>query len=149
MSRLFVRDGRAIEVRLSVEDKALLVQIPDLLSAVTTDDPAYEVLNRRGYRTDGAAELEYRSLIGSQLEHDRNEDLLALVRLTDPSASVDDDDAKAALRAINGARLALAARADIMDGPQGWEARISDNPVLAAIAWLGYLQSELIEVLVE
>jgi hypothetical protein len=149
MSRLFVRRGGVIDVRLSVEDKSLLVQLPDLLSSVTTDDPAYEVLNRAGYRNDAEAEVEYRSLIGSQLERDRRDDIMALLRLTGPSASVDDDDARSALRAINGARLALAARANIMDGAQGWESRISEDPVLAAIAWLGYLQGELIAALVE
>lgn len=149
MSHLFVRRGQIIECHLSVEDKALLVQIPELLSDVSSDDPAHQVLNRAGYRSDDEAEVEYRELIGSQLERDRRDDLRALLRFTEPTPAVGDDDARAALRAINAARLTLAARADIIDNPDDWETRISDDPALAAVAWLGYLQSELLVVLME
>lgn len=149
MSGLFARRGTRIESRLSVDDKALLVQIPDLLAEVGEDDPAHRVLNRTGYPKNEAAEAEYRDLIGSQLDIDRRNDLRSLLRFTEPEATVEEDEARAALRAINAARLTLAARADIIDHPDGWETRISEDPALAAVAWLGYIQSELLVVLMD
>jgi hypothetical protein len=51
------------------------------------------------------------------------------------------------LRSVNEARLVLAARAGVFEEGAAWEDRISQDPALAAVAWLGYLQGELIEQL--
>ena len=45
--------------------------------------------------------------------------------------------------------VALAARAGVFESGEGWEARISDDPGLAALAWLGYLQSDLLSALTD
>ena len=80
MTELFRRSGDRIGISLSVEDKALLVQVPDLLSSVGVDeaDPAMPILNRSAYRNDDTASREYDDLIESQRVRDRAADVVAL-----------------------------------------------------------------------
>ena len=59
------------------------------------------------------------------------------------------EEAEAVLRVLNRARLTLAARAGVFEDGAGWESRISEDPALAALAWLGYLQSDLLSALME
>ncbi|MCZ7534033.1 MAG: DUF2017 family protein [Acidimicrobiia bacterium] len=138
-------------VKLTVEDKALLVQIPDLLATVghLPIDSAVPVLNRAAYPDDDEASAEFQELVGSQLATDRAADLEILMELTGTTSTITADDAKSVLRAINAARLILAARSNVFDEGSGWESRISQDPALAAVAWLGSLQSDLIEALSE
>jgi len=145
----FSRRGDDVVAKLTVEDKALLVQIPDLLATVghVQDDSAVSVLNRDAYRDDPEASADFQELVGSQLESDRAADLKILMELTRTTSTITIDDAKSILRAINAARLTLAARSDVFDHGSGWESRISQDPALAAVAWLGSLQSDLIEAL--
>jgi hypothetical protein len=51
------------------------------------------------------------------------------------------------LRALNEARLVLAARSGVIDDGPGWEERIPVDPEVAVLAWLGYLESELLRAL--
>ena len=51
------------------------------------------------------------------------------------------------LRSINEARLVLAAREGAFDDGPAWEDHIEVNSALAAVAWLGYVQSELLGAL--
>lgn len=149
MRPAFSRRGDDVVARLSVEDKALLVQIPELLASVghSQDDSAVPVLNRDAYRNDPEASADFQELVGSQLERDRAADLEILMELTSATSTITVDDAKGVLRAINAARLTLAARSGVFDEGPGWESRISQDPALAAVAWLGYLQADLIEAL--
>lgn len=149
MRRVFTRRGDDVVAKLSVEDKALLVQIPDLLATVGVipDDAAISVLYRNAYRDDPDASAEFQELVGSQLATDRDADLDVLMELTRATQTISVDEAKSVLRAINAARLTLAARANAFDTGSGWETRISQDPALAAVAWLGGLQSDLIDAL--
>ena len=150
MSRLFGVDGDRVTAWLSVEDKALLVQIPDLVASVSAyGDKAHSVVHRAAYRDDDEASAEFESLVASQLDRDRARDMEALAILTADSARLTGDEARAVLRVINTARLTLAARAGAFEEGPGWEENISDDPALAAVAWLGFVQSELIAALVE
>lgn len=135
-----------IRAALSVEDKALLVQIPDLMESVDPggDDPAHAVLNRDAYRQDDQASQEYASMVRSQRQRDLGKDLDVLIELTSVDPVLTVDDARAVLRAINAARLTLAARSGAFEEGSSWEHRVSEDPALAAVAWLGYVQSELI-----
>jgi len=150
MSAMFVADGDRIAVQLSVEDKALLAQIPELLASVGQGrgDLAYPVLNRIAYVTDLDAEIEFTELVRPQLERDRQSDLESLLLLVEPSPTISSDEAMAVLRAMNAARLTLAARSNAFGDDVGWEARISQDSALAAVAWLGYLQSDLLAVFI-
>jgi hypothetical protein len=57
------------------------------------------------------------------------------------------DEAHAFLRSLNAARLVLAARAGAFEQGAAWEERIDQDPTLAAVAWLGYVQGELIRAM--
>ncbi len=151
MRPAFSRRGGDVVARLSVEDKALLVQIPDLLATVghSQNDSAVPVLYRKAYRDDPEASADFQELVGSQLATDRAVDLEILMELTSTTSTITVDDAKSVLRVINAARLTLAARANAFEEGPGWETMISQDPALAAVAWLGALQSDLIEALSE
>jgi hypothetical protein len=149
VNRLFFAEGDLITADLSVEDKALLVQIPDLIDSVEegVGDPAFDVLNRDAHRADAEASEEFADLVRSERSRDQARDLDVLLGLTTDETVLTRDDAHAVLRAINGARLALAARSGAFEEGSAWELRVSEDPALAAVAWLGYVQSDLIAAL--
>ena len=149
MTMLFSRSDDRILTSLTVDDKVLLVQIPDLLTSVGAHDadPAVAVMNRAAYIDDAAASDEFEELVGSQRTSDRAADVAALDVLLRGASSMSLEEAESVLRVINRARLTLAARAGVFESGAGWEARISDDPALAAVAWLGYLQSDLLSAL--
>jgi hypothetical protein len=151
VTALFSRSEDRIITSLTVDDKALLVQIPDLLASVGEDDgdPAVAVMHRPAYADDEAASDEFDELIGTQRTSDHAADVGALDVLLRGASSMSLDEAESVLRVINRARLALAARAGVFESGAGWEARISDEPGLAAVAWLGYLQSDLLSALTD
>lgn len=150
MRPAFRRNGGDVLASLSVEEKALLVQIPLLLEHVghVRGDAAVGVLNRDAYRDDPVASAEFQEMVSSQLEQDRAADLEVLMELTHSASSLTIEDAKAVLRTINTARLVLAARSGVFEEGPGWEAGISQDSALAAVAWLGNLQADLINALV-
>jgi Domain of unknown function (DUF2017) len=149
VTRLFVAVGDHITADLSVEDKALLVQIPDLIESVEdgVGDPAFRVLNRDAHREDAEASAEFADLIRSERDRDRAADLDALVGLTSDEPVLTRENAHAILRGINAARLTLAARSGAFEEGAAWELRVAEDPALAAVAWLGYVQSDLIAAL--
>lgn len=149
MTVLFSRSDDRILTSLTVDDKVLLVQVPDLLASVGAHDadPAVAVMNRAAYANDAAASDEFEELVGSQRTSDRAADVAALDVLLRGASSMSLEEAESVLRVINRARLTLAARAGVFESGAGWEARISDDPALAAVAWLGYLQSDLLSAL--
>jgi Domain of unknown function (DUF2017) len=151
VSRLFIAEGDHIKADLSVEDKALLVQIPDLIDSVEegVGDPAYAVLNRAAHGSDEDASADFADLVRSERDRDQEKDLDVLVGLTSNDSVLTQDAAKAVLRAINAARLTLAARSGAFEEGSAWELRVSEDPALAAVAWLGYVQSDLIAAIMK
>jgi hypothetical protein len=151
VTALFSRSGDRIVSALTVDDKALLVQIPDLLESVGIHDgdPAVPVMRRQAYAGDVAASEEFDELIGSQRTTDHAADVKALDGLLRGESSMSLEEAESVLRVVNRARLTLAARAGVFESGPGWEGRISDDPALAALAWLGYLQSDLLSALTD
>jgi hypothetical protein len=151
VTALFSRSRDRIVTSLSVDDKALLVQIPDLLASVGDydGDPASPIMNRAAYIDDEAASQEFDQLIGSQRASDRATDVAAFDGLLRGASSMSMEEAESVLRVINRARLTLAARCGVFESGDGWEARVSEDPALAALAWLGYLQSELLAALMD
>jgi hypothetical protein len=148
---MFTRSGDRIATSLTVDDKALLVQIPDLLASVGSydGDPAVPIMDRAAYADDTAASEDFEQLIASQRTSDRASDVDALDGLLRGASSMSTQEAESVLRVINRARLTLAARCGVFESGAGWESRISDDPALAALAWLGYLQSDLLEALTD
>lgn len=151
MTALFSRSDDRIINSLTVDDKALLVQIPDLLASVGLQDgdPAEAVMSRPAYADDSVASDEFDQLIGTQRANDHAADVGALDVLLRGASSMSLDEAESVLRVLNRSRLTLAARAGVFESGAGWEARISDDPGLAAVAWLGYLQADLLAALTD
>ena len=81
--------------------------------------------------------------------NDHAADIGALDGLLRGASSMSLAEAESVLRVLNRARLTLAARAGVFESGEGWETRVSEDPALAALAWLGYVQSDLLSVLME
>ena len=142
------RDG-AIHTTLTQNERALLSQIPSLLKTAGDQgsDPAYEVLNRQVYPDDASASTDLADLVAGDVAAQRNADRAIVVAVARGECSMTHDDARSFLRAVNEARLVIAARAGAFEDGGSWEDRIDSDPALAAVAWLGYVQSELIGLL--
>ncbi|MGI9586211.1 MAG: DUF2017 family protein [Acidimicrobiia bacterium] len=141
-------DG-AIGVELGQRDRDLIGQIPELLGTVKPDegDPAFRILHRDAYPEDSEASSEFEELTASDTRSLRRTDRKIVSAVGAGRNEITRDEAMALLRSINEARLVLAARSGVMDGGAGWESDIRDDPALAAVAWLGHIQGELISAL--
>ncbi|MEZ5175329.1 MAG: DUF2017 family protein [Acidimicrobiia bacterium] len=150
MTAMFRRVGEKIRAELSAEDRALLTEIPELLNDIGAkeNDPAAAVLDRPAYRGDRDASAEFRELMESQIKRERFEDRSRFASLLAVPEPMTDDEARGVLRVLNEARLALAARSGAMDGGPGWELRISADKRLAVVAWLGFVESQLLAAMV-
>ena len=137
-----------IRVRLLQRDRRLIAQLPDVVdSATDSDDPGYEVINRAAYPEDASESLAFASLVGDEVERRRRGDRIVAEAIGGGATEIDDHEARALLRVINEGRLVLAARAGAFDEGAGWEQRIRRDPALATVAWLGYVQSKLVDAL--
>jgi hypothetical protein len=143
-----VSDG-VVYVELSTEATTLLSQLPALLSTVgvVDSDPGYEVLHRPLYADDSLADAELSDLAAKEVDRQRVADRQVVHDIGAGATSMTEREAHGFLRSVNEARLVLAARAGVFEEGAAWEDRISQDPALAAVAWLGYLQGELIEQL--
>ena len=144
---MFRRTVAGVAVLLSADDREILGQIPWLLASVVPDetDEAYEVLHRSAYGQDEAASREFASLTSRDAEIVRAQDRSIVTELAEGKETLTRDEALSVLRSINEARLVLAARAGAFDESAPWENRIAEDPALAAVGWLAYIQSELLE----
>jgi hypothetical protein len=104
-------------------------------------------MRRRAYIEDEEASVEFESLVESQRNRDHVADVESLEALLKGATTMSLEEAESLLRVVNRARLTLAARAGVFESGEGWETRISEDPSLAAVAWLGYLQSDLLSAL--
>jgi len=139
----------AVIVSFSIEERALLRQIPRLLEELVEGqvDPGYDVLHRPVYADDPAAAEELADLVDPENDRQRQIDCSVVWHMGDGGTTMTRDEAHRFLRAVNDARLVLAARAGVFDSGAAWQENISRNPSLAAVAWLGYVQGELIQAL--
>lgn len=143
MSGPFARRGDMVRVRIDRDTRDVLAALPELLAG---SDDAGGRLDYRVHPDDPLAEERYRELVGDSLDDLRAEDRTALLRsLAEPAISL--EDAEAWMRVIGEARLVLAARLGITE--DGWEddADPSQNPEMALLTYLGFLQDRLIAVL--
>ena len=145
---MFERVDDRVSVIFSPEERSLLGQIPDLLDNVTEEnDPGFAVLHRPLYPDDPDSSAELAGLIDRDLQRERDRDRSVISRIASGERTVSNQDARRFLRSINEARIVLAARAGAFEVDASWEQDISTEPALAAVAWLGYVQGELIEAL--
>jgi len=146
---VFTLDDDVVSVVLSTEERTILAHIPHLLDDVSDPgDPGYEILHRPMYPDDVARADELADLIKGELRVERGRDRMVVTAIAAGDTSMSTEDARRFLRSVNEARIVLAARAGAFDSGDSWEMDISSDPALAAVAWLGFMQSELIQVFV-
>jgi hypothetical protein len=133
----------------TAQQVTLLAQIPAVLDSVSVEpeDPGYAVLHRPIYLDDQLVDADVQAFASQEMETQRAIDRSVLERITKERNVMTVEEAGGLLRALNEARLVLAARAGAFDEGLSWEDRIEGDPGLAAVAWLGYIQGELIAAL--
>jgi hypothetical protein len=140
--------GSMVTISLDEPELDLLGQIPTLLASVGgEDDPANAVMRRSAHRDDAGASSEFAELVEDEMATTRAADRAVVDAVASGMHELSRDDAIRVLRSVNEARLVLAARTGVLDGGPGWEARASSDPVIAALSWLGYFESELLRAL--
>jgi hypothetical protein len=140
--------GETIEVSIPERERFLISGLPGLLEGVEEGgDPAFAVLNRSAYREDEAASSEFSRLVEDDTAALRTADRAILADAGRGPMTLTRDEGLGLLRALNEARLVVAARSGVIDDGPGWEDRIPVDPDVAALAWLGYLESELLQAL--
>lgn len=145
-------------MRLGTRERDLLRSLPEQLRPVLTGeaDPgnARDRLFPRAYE-DAEHEDEYRDLVGEYLVEERLDRLDAFARTLDAgearrltwTVELSADDAEAWLSALNDARLTLGVVLGITDESQ-WESGLDrSDPSTVALAYLGWLQEELLRAL--
>jgi hypothetical protein len=107
------RDGR-ISLQLDPAEAAFLADMVRMLDSVgeVDDDPGEERLNVPAYLGDAEAAGEWRRAMGDRMEDGRSEDRKAVRELVEAGGivAIEPARAEAILRAVNEARLVLAAR---------------------------------------
>lgn len=110
------RDGRIV-LQLDPAESAFLSDMVRMLESVgqVEGDPGEKRLNIPAYLGDAEAAEEWRRLMAAQIADGRAEDRAALRTVVDGvgAVAVDPERAEAILRAVNEARLVLAARLGI------------------------------------
>lgn len=152
MSRPFKSGPHGIRVTLSSEELVFLASLPELLAVVDEDptDPAHSRLHVAAYPDDAAAQADLASITGPDLAAmrtaDRDRFLESLKRAESGDRQLTPDEAEGWLKVLGDSRLALAAQLGIEE--PGWEnASNQGDPAHAALGFLSYLQSELVDTL--
>lgn len=148
---MFRRTNDAIVIEVTGHEAVFLGQIPSLLDSVgaVQGDRGYSVLHRPLCLDDRNVDDELRDLVSQELDAQRLTDRTVLERCIREGSSMTLDEGHGVLRSLNDARLVLAARAGVFEDGRAWEDRIDEDPALAAVAWLGYVQTELLRALSE
>lgn len=143
MSTPFRRAGDSVRVLLSDEERSVLASVPDLISAAGDGEGRFDY---RAHADDPDAEERYRELIAGALDALRTEDRRRFLE-TVHERSIDPDTAEAWMRVVGDGRLVLAGRLGLEE--DGWEEAVdpAQDPDVALITYLGFIQDELVRVL--
>ena len=140
----FIESAAGISLRLQPEERQ------GLATALTVIDLGGDAGGRLDYLShpdDAAAEERFRGLVKDDLDRLREEDraLFQQVCSGEPTTA---EAIEGFMRVVGEARIILAARLGIEE--DGWEfdAR-PDDPEMALLGWLGYLQDAAVGVLAE
>ncbi len=154
MRRPFRLQPDGVDVRLSADELVFLAGLPQLLARVDQDtsDPGYARLHVDAYPDDQEAQLDLEAITGPDLAaargSDRDSFLGSIARLELEGGALTLEEAEGWLAVLGDSRLALAARLGITE--PGWEGSGEpEDPSQAALGFLTYLQSELVDVLTD
>ena len=145
MSRPFESGKSGIRLALGQDEVGVLRSVPTLLEI---GGDAAGRLDYTPYPDDPDAAERYRDLVGDDLDDLRKADHSEF-DATLSGEPVSAETVEAFMRVIGEARLVLASRMGITD--DGWEAELErgNDPELALLGWLGYLQDAAVETLSE
>jgi len=150
VSRPFKWSDGSVTVALRPNERAALASMTSVVGSVRADpnDPARQRLTPPAYGNDDAADEEYRRLMAGELEAARSGDVSVFsATLASGRRRLDVAEAEAWLRVIGDARLVLAARRGVRLEDDDWESRVYEDAGLEIVAWLGWIQQELVETL--
>jgi len=161
--RFTLRRGGRVDLTLEAVEADLLRGLPAELRALyetDTPDPARDRLFPRAYLdpTEEQAEQQWQELVYPELLRGRLEALERLTSALERAETgrkdrvvvhLEPDDVPAWLGVLNDARLALGTRIGVTDDTDLTNLDPDDPnaPVVAAYAWLTYLEGELVEAL--
>ena len=174
MSTGFRRSRRGLRITLSADETTiigtLMEQLLEIIGELPRGDPGLAELgiseNREapgdpvlarlfpdGYRGDSEAAVEFRRYTESALRDGKREAAeMVLASVRDPGdITLDDDQAKAWLRALNDVRLALGTRLEITEesyermGELDWDD--PKFPMYSMYDWLTFLQESLVRAM--
>jgi hypothetical protein len=137
-------------VRLNADERELLRrltgQLEELLLAAAPDDPSLRRLRPPAYEDDSDGEREYRSLMGTELDA-RRQDNLRLLEETADRERLDADELESWLGALNDLRLVLGTRLDVSEDSfaDGFDPTAPHAYELAVYAFLTWLQEAAVE----
>lgn len=144
MSDPFERQGDSIKVRLSEPERAAIAGLPEVIEEA---GGAGGRLEYQVHPEDPAADRRYQELVGDHLGRLRAADREAFDASIN-AGSLDIEHAEALMRVIGEGRIVLAMRLGIEE--DGWEESASvDDPEVAMLHYLGYLQESLVEALTD
>jgi hypothetical protein len=143
VSRPFESGESGIRLALGHDEIGVLRSVPTLLEIGGKADGR---LNYTPYPDDPDAAERYRELVGDDLNDLRKADHSEFVAMLS-GEPVSAEAVEAFMRVVGEARLVLASRLGITD--DGWEAELErgNDPELALLGWLGYLQDAAVETL--
>jgi len=153
--RTFARHRDGIRVRMSSDEIDALRIVPELLGTVgeVPHDPAAQRLEIDVYPDDLRAAEEFRRLMASEVESARAADRSAFTDALDAleggNTILSGDEAEAWLMVLGEARLALAARLGIEEEGWGEDEASAQEPAMAMLHYLSWLQGSLTDVLME
>ncbi len=152
-----LRPNGRIAVRLTAREHALLSSLPDRISALVTEEHEDSPVRARLFPPaydEPELEQEYRGLMGGDLLEGRLEALRTFagtlangtIKRGQWQTELSPEDAHAWLSTTNDARLALGVVAGITTEAQ-WEQPHNDDPTRMTLLYLGWLQEQLLAVL--
>jgi hypothetical protein len=138
----FERRGDSIKVRLSEPERAAISGLPAVIEEAGGAGGRFEY---QVHPEDPSADRRYQELVGDHLGQLRAADREAFAAAIG-ARSLDIEQAEALMRVIGEGRIVLAMRLGIEE--DGWEESASvEEPEVAMLHYLGYLQESLVEAL--
>jgi len=142
MSEPFERDGEFILITLSDPERAAIAGLAEVIEAAGGADGRFEY---QAHSEDPAADRRYHELVGDDLATLRAADRGTFLEALG-AESLEIEQAEAFMRVVGEARIVLAGRLGIEE--DGWEETASiEDPEVAMLHYLGYLQESLVEAL--
>jgi Domain of unknown function (DUF2017) len=146
-ARIRRRKDGAIDFRIGEQERELIKSLlPQMQELLAVDDPSVTRLFPPAYANDDELDAEYRRLTRDDLLASRFSDF-DVVEHTVAADRLEEDEAEAWMRALNGLRLVLGTRLDVTEDMDRPEPDDPDAPAFAVYEYLSMVVSELVDAL--